>query len=270
MTDANENARLCKCGNPSQRNRTQCSPCKNRGVYLRRKERAGYRKAGSAQPAPVYLDRFKSKIGGIDPVTGCQEWQAGKFDSGYGAYTEDGYLTGAHRWAYAMYHGEVPAGLWVLHHCDNPPCVAKKHLYIGKHSDNERDKIERKRYAHGERHGMARLSDDEVIGYRLMYKDGKMSAADISREIGMSAGMCAAMIGGKTWKHVPYAQDVSKERGQVRGVKVSLAKLDDEKIRIIRGDLARGISRLELARRFGVNKSTIRDIDNGNTWKHVI
>jgi ribosome-binding protein aMBF1 (putative translation factor) len=102
-----------------------------------------------------------------------------------------------------------------------------------------------------------------------MYQDGNMSAADIADEIGMSRGMCSAMLGGKTWKHLPYPQIVDKARGQVRGVKVALAKLDDDKVRVIRSELARGISRLELARRYGVNKSTIRNIDDGVTWRHV-
>jgi DNA-binding transcriptional regulator YiaG len=43
-------------------------------------------------------------------------------------------------------------------------------------------------------------------------------------------------------------------------------KLTPDAVRLIRAERLRGVSRPLLARRFGVNKYTIRDIDYGYTW----
>jgi hypothetical protein len=74
---------------------------------------------------------------------GCWEWQRGR-SCGYGTITWRGTETKAHRVAWELTHGEIPAGLHVLHNCDNPGCVRPEHLRLGTHTDNMRDIV-----AHG-------------------------------------------------------------------------------------------------------------------------
>ncbi len=83
--------------------------------------------------------------------TGCWEWTRAKTHDGYGHMT---YRLGisskagsvlAHRLAYEITKGPIPAGMYVCHHCDNPPCVRPDHLFLGTQRDNVYDSIAKRR-----------------------------------------------------------------------------------------------------------------------------
>ena len=42
-------------------------------------------------------------------------------------------------------NGEIPNKLFVLHHCDNPPCINPEHLFLGTAYDNTQDRIKKGR-----------------------------------------------------------------------------------------------------------------------------
>jgi HNH endonuclease len=50
-----------------------------------------------------------------------------------------------HRVIYEECFGLVPAGLHVLHNCDEPACINPEHLRVGTHADNMRDTVLRNR-----------------------------------------------------------------------------------------------------------------------------
>lgn len=60
-------------------------------------------------------------------------------EHGYGRIYFAGGLMKAHRFAWITAFGPIPAGLHVLHHCDNPPCCNPEHLFLGTHQDNMAD-----------------------------------------------------------------------------------------------------------------------------------
>jgi hypothetical protein len=51
--------------------------------------------------------------------------------------------TNAHRVAYALEHGYLPAGVVVRHTCDNKNCVRPSHLVLGSQADNMADRSAR-------------------------------------------------------------------------------------------------------------------------------
>lgn len=48
-----------------------------------------------------------------------------------------------HRFAYSTWVGDIPEGMCVCHHCDNPKCVRPDHLFLGTHKDNTDDAIKK-------------------------------------------------------------------------------------------------------------------------------
>jgi HNH endonuclease len=93
------------------------------------------------QPIP-WRERFWTKV---IKSENCWEWQGVKNGDGYGQFKRDGQMVPAHRIAFELIHGEIPNGLYVLHQCDNPPCVKPSHLYLGTQFDNMRDMFQKGR-----------------------------------------------------------------------------------------------------------------------------
>lgn len=69
--------------------------------------------------------RFLSKVKQGDS---CWEWTAGKNWKDYGKFWFEGKTQPAHRVAYILTHGSIPAGLTIDHLCRNRACVKPDHL----------------------------------------------------------------------------------------------------------------------------------------------
>ena len=92
-------------------------------------------------------------------------WPFGKAD-GYGRLDIAGVPWKAHRYAWTLVHGPIPAGLHVLHRCDTPPCFWVDHLFLGTQSDNVADMVRKGRV----RSGMRRTKSPP-IQFRLLLDD---------------------------------------------------------------------------------------------------
>jgi hypothetical protein len=89
-------------------------------------------------------ERFWAKVERRGP-TECWEWRGARKPKGYGSFRIGNRVDCAHWVAYRLAVGEVPAGLQVLHSCDNPPCCNPAHLRPGTPLENTRDSIIRGR-----------------------------------------------------------------------------------------------------------------------------
>ncbi len=77
------------------------------------------------------------------PDTSCVPWKGartGPPPNHYGHLRVGGRDWKAHRWVWTQIHGAIPAGICVLHACDNPTCINPDHLFLGTHRDNMRDR----------------------------------------------------------------------------------------------------------------------------------
>lgn len=65
----------------------------------------------------------------VDEATGCRIWQGSTLGGGYGQINQGpGRTKYAHRAAWEMLHGPVPAGLVLDHICRNRACINPDHL----------------------------------------------------------------------------------------------------------------------------------------------
>jgi hypothetical protein len=86
--------------------------------------------------------RFWGKVDKSLGPNACWIWMGAITSHGYGCvqFTR-GKVVGAHKVAYQLTKGEVPAGMEIMHSCDSPPCVNPAHLSIGTRQDNVNDKV---------------------------------------------------------------------------------------------------------------------------------
>ena len=139
---------------------------------------------------------------------GCWEWQNCKCSEGYGSFWNGTKLVGAHIFSYELHIGNVPKGINVCHHCDNPGCVNPSHLFLGTQLDNVRDMYQKGRQGcfKGSKNGAATITEEmakKIInelfperGYREIY-------TKIAKKLGVSLYVVKKIANYKTWKHLP-------------------------------------------------------------------
>ena len=158
--------------------------------------------------------RFAGKFRVVD--SGCWIWSASRDKSGYGDFYIRSKRFSAHRASYALYVGDIPHGMCVCHRCDVRECVNPSHLFLGTNIDNIADRDRKGRQARGlrsgkhthpesiargERHGMVRLTADDVVSMRKDRVDG-MKMAELAAKYGVSDSQAQRIVSRLNWKHI--------------------------------------------------------------------
>jgi hypothetical protein len=160
-------------------------------------------------------DKFLENI--VLSDEGCWEWQGGK-SHGYGGIAikqASGYLRlWAHRVAYELLLGTIPAGMEICHHCDNPSCVRPSHLFLGTHADNMRDAFNKgildngiaalagcARDSKGELNPAARLTKEDVREIRVEASKGVFHRK-LAERYGITRVQVTNIVNRKRWAHV--------------------------------------------------------------------
>ena len=140
-------------------------------------------------------DRFWAKIN-KNGLGGCWIWTAGKVGTGrYGRIYINSKHYRTHRISWELHNGPIPAGIWVLHHCDNPPCVNPAHLFLGTALDNNRDAIRKGRKPPIPQ----KLTRENVIEIRDL--TGPITLREIAARYGVSYETIGQVLRRETWKH---------------------------------------------------------------------
>jgi hypothetical protein len=185
--------------------------------------------------------RFWSKVNKLPGDDACWEWTAALFKkSGYGCFSFQERLQGAHRVSWSLTNGPIPDGLWVLHKCDNRKCVRPSHLFLGTQTDNMRDMVSKGRGVPpaGDAHWMrqikevqsgaanfnAKLNEASVVEIKRALVVG-VGAAALGRQYGVHSATITMISNGTNWSRVPWPDGASfpvdgeqgaRSRGQTR------------------------------------------------------
>lgn len=129
---------------------------------------------------PDKYQRFEKFIKVGRTENDCNLFIGAKGPNGYGVFfPQSGKCRSAHRYAYEIYNGPIPANKIIMHTCDNTLCVNPGHLKIGTHTDNMSDMYAKGRARHpGRKRPFTQAELDQIW---KMYNSGHSTYAIAKR-----------------------------------------------------------------------------------------
>ncbi len=163
-----------------------------------------YEKTNNANRYCSMECRFWSKVD-KRAADECWPWTGSCGGEGHGHFRlgdtrETSFTVNAHRLSFEMHSG-VPLSemtpkrwgdLFVCHTCDNPPCCNPRHLYLGTHYTNQRDRVDRGRPL--SRTGYRKHKDSVNLVLQLRSKG--LSQMEIAAKTGINQNTISAMCRG--------------------------------------------------------------------------
>lgn len=145
--------------------------------------------------------------------------------------------------------GPRPEKAQGCHRNDNQLDNRLENLYWGSWHENRAD-AERNgvlKVNRGTKHGMARLTDEQVLEMRRLRATG-MTCEEIGKRFGVGVEHAHAVVTGRTWKHLPGAVDIGR-----KGNSRITAEDREEIVRLYES----GTPSRELVARFGITRSHV-------------
>lgn len=176
-----------------------------------------------AFPRPTLSERLSAKLDKAGPIPAhrpelgrCWLWTGSRMPEpqNYGQIYGRGRQLLAHRASYEIAVGPIPDGLWVLHRCDNPPCVNPEHLFLGTAADNSYDMVHKGRMRHnpltgeawrrahlaalprGEANHNTKISDADVARLRARWTRGGVTQEALGVEFGLTQTHVSKIVRG--------------------------------------------------------------------------
>lgn len=137
----------------------------------------------------------------IKKTESCWLWLGRPGPGGYGRIMVRRKKWQAHRLLWTVVNGMIPAGLFVLHKCDNASCVRPDHLFLGTQKENLHDMSNKGRSLRGERNVKAKLSEQQIIEIRKRYFAGE-SQVSLMKFYPVDRGHISRIVNRICWKHI--------------------------------------------------------------------
>jgi len=154
-------------------------------------------------------DRLWEKV---EKTEGCWLFQGSLDKEGYGVLrVSRRKVVAAHRAAWEVTYGPIPAGKDILHHCDVRNCARPDHFFLGDQIANNLDMVAkgRQRGVAGENHPQSRLTAAQVSEIRAAHtprgpRDGSTlrKRQALAEKFGISVAHVIAIQLGTSWRHL--------------------------------------------------------------------
>lgn len=187
-----------------------CAYCGKLFTPERERNKSCSRKCGRQVHVLQMPARFWSYVDMSGGPDACWPWTKARKPAGYGVFQLNRRAEEAHRVAFELANGAIDPKLMVLHSCEGryPPgdfssraCCNPAHLTQGTSVDNMRHRNESGRTAKGDRSGLAKLKDADVLVIRERRAMGEL-AKTIAADFGIADNTVLCVVNRRTWRHV--------------------------------------------------------------------
>ncbi len=163
-----------------------------------------------SQHRPDAVARFWAKVD-KGSSNECWLWRGGKRGK-YGLALDRKQRVAAHRLAYQLTHGPIPAGMCVCHSCDTCLCVNPAHLWLGTHQENLKDMTRKGRHS-GVTTGRLpqKLTPNEVDHIRQLLGQ-HIPQRTIALQFGVSQPMISHINKNINWTEETYLRINAEEK----------------------------------------------------------
>lgn len=138
------------------------------------------------------------------PDEECVFWPFKLNSKGYAHIKHNGVRVYGHQIACNFYHGEKPEGKPLVRHLCHKGhlgCVNPKHLRWGTYSENTFDYLADTGATQGEKSGMSKLTEEQVLEIVELVRSGKMQKK-IAKDYGVTQSTVSRIWLGKSWAHL--------------------------------------------------------------------
>jgi hypothetical protein len=138
----------------------------------------------------------------VQKTDSCWFWTGCVDKCGYGQITIQYKMYKAHRVSWEMHCSDIPKGLLVCHHCDNPGCVNPEHLFLGTQKTNADDMVAKNRSLTGSKNHQSVLTEEDVLEIKALLATKEYSYPQIAAKFNVTVPLIWQIKDNRAWKHV--------------------------------------------------------------------